>query len=90
MSTTDKTFTWTSPDGITVTVPRLGRIEAGVYEDMPTEVTELDQIMYLVRSTCDESTHQAVRKLPRDDLSAFSAAWQLDDVRLGESSSSSA
>lgn len=68
-------FTWTSPDGGTVTVPAAGRIPMRVLLAMQKR-PDTDQVEYLLEQVCDEPTRERVLDLGARDFADFFRAWQ--------------
>lgn len=78
-------FHWTSPDGVEIVLPRLGKIKAAVLRRHRTKVGD-DYVFSLLEDIADEATMAQVDDLDADDLNDLAEKWT---STLGESSRSS-
>lgn len=84
----DKTFTWTAPDGTVIALPSLRHVKAGVIRRNRRR-EPVDAMFSIIEELADEATLAAVDDLDSEDLNDLVGQWQADGGGLGESSGSS-
>jgi hypothetical protein len=80
-------FQWTSPNGATITLPRMSQIKAGVLRRHRKE-EPTDFIFSVLEEIADEEMLAKVDELDSADLNNLVEKWQAE-VKPGESSGSS-
>jgi len=81
-------FTYTMPDGKTVTVPSLAKMNAGIMR-RTRRLDEEDRVWTILEFVCDADTIAAIDDLDAEQFEAFMAAWQKHSgVSVGESQAS--
>lgn len=80
-------FHWTSPTGVTITLPHMEKIKAGIIRRHRRE-EPIDFIFSVLEEVGDEATIAKVDELESSNLNALFEAWQ-SGVSVGESQSSS-
>ena len=89
MSHESKSFTWTSPDGVAVTLPSMKSIKGGVIR-RNRKLEPVDFMFSVLEETADEATLELIDDLDTSDMNALFEAWQGDaQTSVGESSGSS-
>ena len=89
MSHKSKTFTWTSPDDVKITLPAMGSIKTGVLRKHRKE-EPVDFVFSLLEGVGDEETIAKIDDLTTGEFNELWEAWQKDgETSAGESSRSS-
>jgi hypothetical protein len=89
MSHESKSFTWTSPGGVAVTLPSMKSIKGGVIR-RNRKLEPVDFMFSVLEETADEATLAQIDDLDTSDMNALFEAWQEDaQTNVGESSGSS-
>lgn len=70
-------FTWTSPDGVKITLPPLNSLKSGVIRKY-RKLDELDFMYSILESITDESELAKIDDLGLVDTEALFADWQKD------------
>lgn len=84
-----KTFTWTSEDGVEITLPSMKSLPAGLIR-RNRKAEPVDFIFTLLEETVDEATLAKADALPSEEINKLFEAWQEDaQTSVGESSGSS-
>lgn len=83
----DEKFTWTSPDGVTITLPSMNRIKAGVIR-RNRKLDPVDAAFSVIEEVADPTEIEKLDELDTEELNACFEAWQAG-VSVGESSGSS-
>lgn len=79
-------FHWTSPQGVEIVLPRMGKLPAKVLRET-RKLDGEDRMWTLLESAASKETLEKIDTLSVDDLNAFGEAWQGDEA--GKSSHSS-
>lgn len=80
-----KTFTWTSPAGVVITMPSINAIKGGTLRKY-RKLDPLDLLFSILEDAGDERMLAQIDDLERSDLDALFTAWQEDEgATLGES-----
>jgi hypothetical protein len=79
-------FHWTSPSGVEIILPRMGKLPAKLLRDTRKLEAE-DRMWTLLEEAATKEVLAKIDTLAVDDLNAFAEAWQGDEA--GKSSPSS-
>lgn len=77
-------FHWTSPSGVEIVLPHMGKIKAGIIRRHRKE-EPVDFIFSVLEETADTETLAKVDDLDQTDLNTLVEKWQAG-ASLGESS----
>lgn len=81
-----KTFTWTSPAGVEITLPAMGSIKAGVMR-RTRKLEPVDAMFSVLEEISDEDTIGKLDDLEQVELNSLVEDWQSDSgATSGESS----
>jgi len=82
-------FTYTTPQGVTVTLPRFKKaLTFGRMRKM-RHLSEQEMTFQIMEETCTEETLAALDELDTEESEAFMRAWHADSgINLGESAAS--
>lgn len=80
-------FTWTSKDGVTVTLPSLSTLPSGVFRKH-RKLEPVDFVFSVVEDVADDAALGNLDKVPLPEINDLFEAWQAGSP-VGESSGSS-
>lgn len=83
-----KSFKWTAPSGVEISLMPMGRVPTGIVRRHRHE-DPVDFIFSMLEEIADEETLAKVDELPSEDLNKMVEAWQEETGSAGESSGSS-
>lgn len=78
-------FEWTSPGGVTIRLPRMGKLSARLLRET-RKLGEEDRMWTLIEAAATPETLALIDSLPTDDLNLFGDEW---GKTVGESGRSS-
>jgi len=81
-------FVWTSPDGVSITLPAVRRVKSGTLRKLRNS-SELDLMYGVLEDMLPPDELAKTDELDMEQLEALFAAWQSSGVSLGEPSRSS-
>lgn len=81
-------FTWTSPSGVTVTLPTLNDVPSGVIR-RHRKSEPVDFVFSMLEEIADEAALVKLDSLSLPEVNALFEAWQEAAAPVGESSGSS-
>lgn len=84
----DEPFNYTTDAGVTITVPSLAKIKAGVIRKT-RKLEPGDQMFTIMEAVADEATLAAIDDMDGDELARFTEQWGAHSgADLGESAAS--